>query len=260
MFALKKLISASLQPFSVLVGTLVLGLILLRFTKRHRTGKALLLAALAGCYLFSITPVANAFVRPLESAYPPLLPHASTPLAAFEDGSAAPGWIVVLGGGNVEVPSRAPLQQLVPGSVARLTEAIRLHRLFPEAKLLLSGGTVHSRLLADAAQSLGVPRERMVLAPDVLDTEDEAKALHLIVGQEPMVLVTSAMHMPRAVALFREVGAIPVAAPTDYAGDTGSWSARNLLGLFPHAGAGAEIEHALHEYLGLLWAKLRGQI
>jgi uncharacterized SAM-binding protein YcdF (DUF218 family) len=260
MFALKKIISASLQPFSLLLGAMVLGLILLRFTKKQRTGQALVLAALAGCYLFSIIPVANAFVRPLESEYPPLLPHASTPLASFEDGSAAPAWIVVLGGENVEVPSLAPLQQLGPGSVARLTEAIRLHRLFPEAKLLLSGGLVHSRLLADAAQSLGVPRDRMELAPDVLDTEDEARALHTIVRQEKMVLVTSAMHMPRAMALFRKVGSLPVAAPTDYAADTGPWSPRNLLGLIPRAKAGEQIERALHEYLGLLWAKFRGQI
>jgi hypothetical protein len=32
-----------------------------------------------------------------------------------------------------------------------------------------------------------------------------------------------------------------------------------MLGWFPHAGAGQMIERALHEYLGLFWAKVRGQ-
>ena len=260
MFALKKLVSELLQPTSVLLLVIVVGLVLLRSTKKQRAGRILLLLGLGGWFLSSFGPVANALVRPLERAYPPLLPMASRPSATLLDGSPAPRWIVVLGGGNMEVPALAPLQQLSSPAVVRLTEGIRLQRLFPEAKLLLSGGTVHSQLLADAALSLGVPRQRIALAPDVLDTADETRALHTVLGREPFVLVTSAAHMPRSVAMCRKAGMNPIAAPTDYLGDYEPWSPRDLLNLIPHAGPGLRVERALHEYLGLVWAKLRGQV
>ena len=203
--------------------------------------------------------MANALVRPLEAAYRPLLPHALGPQTMLADGTATPGWIVILGGGNVEDSALPPLQQLSPASASRLGEGLRLHRLFPEAKLLLSGGTVHSRTLASAAQSLGEPRDRMELVPDVRDTEDEARAAHALLGQQRFVLVTSATHMPRAMALFRKAGMNPIPAPADYLGDNEPWSVRHLLNLFPHAYAAVLVERALHEYLGLVWTKLRGQ-
>jgi uncharacterized SAM-binding protein YcdF (DUF218 family) len=260
MFAIKKLLSALLQPCSVLLALIGVGLLLLRFTKKHRMGKILLLVGLGGWFLSSISPVANALVRPLEKAYPLLLPKASEPSTTLSDGSIAPRWIVVLGGGNMEVPAFASIQQLSSSSVARLTEGIRLQRLLPESRLLLSGGTVHSRLLADSAASLGVPRERVTLNADVLDTADEVQALRANLGAERFVLVTSAMHMPRAMALCRKAGMNPIAAPTDYAGDYEPWSSRQLPDLVSSARAELHIERALHEYLGLAWSKLRGQI
>jgi uncharacterized SAM-binding protein YcdF (DUF218 family) len=261
MFWIKKLISAGLQPCSLLLIVMGVGLILLRSTKKHRAGKILLLAGLGGWFLSSISPVANALARPLEKAYPPLLPLASEPLTILSDGSAAPDWIVVLGGGSEEQAGLAPLQQLSSSSVARLTEGIRLQRLFPNSKLWLSGGTAHSRLLAGAAQSLGVPRDRMVLSPNVLDTAEEARALHVGLGQERFVLVTSALHMRRAMALCHKAGMRPLAAPTDYVSDCGvPWAPRHLLEMVPHANAAVLLEQAFHEYLGLVWAKLRGQV
>lgn len=260
MYWLKKLISAGLQPCSVLLAMVVVGLILLRFTRKHRAGKILFLVGCVGMFLSSIDPVSNALVRPLESTYPPLLPLASEPVTTLSDGSAAPVWIVILGGGSTVEAGLAPLQQLSSGSVARLSEGIRLQRLFPESKLLLSGGADHSRLVAGAAQSLGVPRDRMVLAPAVLDTVDEARALHSVLGKERFALVTSAMHMPRAMALCRKTGMHPIAAPTDFVSDNERWSPRHLLNLFPNAGAALVLENTLHEYLGLAWAQLRGQI
>jgi uncharacterized SAM-binding protein YcdF (DUF218 family) len=260
MYWLKKLISAGMQPHSVLLIMIGVGLILLRFTKKHRAGKILFLIGCGGMFLSSIDPVANALVRPLESTYPPLLPSATEPVTTLSDGSAAPAWIVVLGGGSTVEPGLAPLQQLSSATVARLNEGIRLQRLFPESKLLLSGSAAHSHLVAGAAQSLGVPRDRITLAPDVLDTVDEARALHSVLGQERFVLVTSAMHMPRAMALCHKSGTRPIAAPTDFVSDNERWSPRHLLDLFPNSSAAWVVQGALHEYLGLLWAKLRGQI
>ena len=259
MYILKKLLSAVLQPSSVFLIVIGTGLILLCFRKRHRTGRNLLLVGTAGLVLCSISPVGNAMVRPLESVYPPLLPKATEPRAHLDDGSAAPGWIVILGGGHTEDPTWAPLHQLADSARARLLEGIRLQRILRGSKLLLSGGYVHAPLLAEAAASLGVSRKQMVLGSDVLDTADEVRVLHALLKQERFVLVTSAVHMPRAIAMCRKAGMNPIPAPTDFLGNSEPWSFHSLLGLIPHAGPGVLIERALHEYLGLLWGKLRGQ-
>jgi uncharacterized SAM-binding protein YcdF (DUF218 family) len=145
-----------------------------------------------------------------------------------------------------------------------LAEGIRLQRLLPESKLVLSGGSngaenTEAQVLAAAGASLGAPAGRMVLESQSCDTIDEVRVLHDIVGEERFALVTSATHLPRAMAMFKQAGMNPVPAPTDYLVNDEARGMYAVLGLLPHAGAGLMIERALHEYLGILWAKLRGQ-
>ena len=261
MFALKKLLSAALQPCSLLLAVMVLGLVLLFFTKRQRTAKILLTAGLALLALLSLGPVARALVRPLEAAYSPLLPQATQAVSTMPDGSPTPRWVVVLGGGKSEDDSLAPVHKLAEPSLVRLAEGIRLQRLLPESQLVLSGGSSgmtssEAETLAAAGVSLGAPRDHMVLESQSWDTFDEVRMLRAMLGDDRFVLVTSAMHMPRAMAMFRKAGMIPVAAPTDY---RASGEDSDMLSWFPHAQAGLIVERALHEYLGLFWAKLRGQ-
>ena len=113
-----------------------------------------------------------------------------------------------------------------------------------------------AELMAAAGASLGAPPDHMVLEAQSWDTIDEVRALRAMLGEDRFVLVTSATHLPRAVAMFKKAGMNPIAAPTDYLiSDEGS----DMFGLFPRAEAGWMIERALHEYLGLFWARLRGQ-
>ena len=72
-------------------------------------------------------------------------------------------------------------------------------------------------------------------------------------------MVTSALHMPRAMAIFRKQGMEPIPAPTDYVVKVREGGVR--LGMFiPSAGALEKVGRAIHEYLGLLWGKLRSQM
>jgi uncharacterized SAM-binding protein YcdF (DUF218 family) len=264
MFALKKLLSAALQPCSVLPTVMLVGLLLLWFTKKQRTAKALLTAGLVLLALFSLDPVARALVRPLEATYPPLLAEATQAASSLPDGSPAPRWVVVLGGGHTESRSLAAIHQLSEPTLVRLAEGIRLQRLLPESKLILSGGgnrheATEADLLAAAGASLGAPQDRMVLESQSRDTIDEVRALRALLGEERFALVTSATHLPRAMAMFKKAGMNPIPAPTDYLALDEPAGMGSLLGLIPRAGAGGTIERALHEYLGLLWARLRGQ-
>ena len=264
MFALKKLLSAGLQPCSLLLTVMTLGLVLLCFTKKQRMAKALLTAGLALLALLLLDPVARALARPLEATYPPLLAEATLASATLPDGSPTPHWVVVLGGGHSEGRSLAAVHQLSAPSLVRLAEGIRLQRLLPGSKLVLSGGgngtgATEADVLAAAAASLGAPADRMVLESQSKDTIDEVRALRELLGKERFALVTSAGHLPRTMAMFRKAGMNPIPAPTDYQTAGESSGMGYVLGLIPHAGASLMIERALHEYLGLFWAKLRGQ-
>jgi len=64
--------------------------------------------------------------------------------------------------------------------------------------------------------------------------------------------------MPRAMALFKKQGMQPIPAPTNHLVRSSSWFWIGTL--FPSADALLKSQSAFYEYLGLLWAQLRGQI
>jgi uncharacterized SAM-binding protein YcdF (DUF218 family) len=73
-------------------------------------------------------------------------------------------------------------------------------------------------------------------------------------GVERPVVVTSAWHMPRSVYAFRRNGTEPIPAPTVYRHDPAAPSAADF---FPSAGGFETSATALHEYVGLLYYRLR---
>ncbi len=188
-----------------------------------------------------------------------------TPLERAAGDYADPGrlqtlgveYIVVLGGG-VRQDGPNPYDRLSPSSVYRLLEGIRLWRGMPGSRLVLSGGRLgpamkEAVVMAQLARRLGVPDEVMILETSSWDTADQARALSRLLGQAPFALVTSAYHMPRALALFRERGLKPLPAPTDFRTRGFVWSYNDFI---PQAGGLKGSETAIYEYLGRLWAWL----
>ncbi|HEY0945371.1 MAG TPA: YdcF family protein, partial [Opitutaceae bacterium] len=115
----------------------------------------------------------------------------------------------------------------------------------------------HAAVLKQAAVALGVPADNVVEQAEVHDTVDEIRALRARAGDTPVALVTSAWHMPRAVALARRAGLRVIPCPADFAArpqPQPSWTDYmwDLSGL-------DRTTKAVHEYLGLWWARLRGQ-
>ena len=110
--------------------------------------------------------------------------------------------------------------------------------------------------MAETAIRMGVSRKDIILESKSADTEDQARLVKPIVGKGRIVLVTSAVHMPRAMALFRKAGMEPVPAPVDYLQNNSRGPRRYL----PHAFWLAKSEAALNECLGMAWSTLRGRI
>ncbi|MEW6593315.1 MAG: envelope biogenesis factor ElyC [Thermodesulfobacteriota bacterium] len=249
MFVAKKIITLLLMPLPLCLILGLAGLALLWFSRRQHAGKALVAAALFLLLGASSPWVANRLVGSLERHHPPIL-------------TRQPGvkYIVVLGGGHVSEQGLPPTSRLTGSSLARLVEGIRLHRLHPGSKMLLSGGPVFDPVaeavtMRAVALGLGVPARDIVIEDASRDTAEQAAQLAPLLRNTPFLLVTSASHLPRAMALFRGQGLTPTAAPTDYRVKHGERSGPGHY--FPSAGSLGRTGSATHEYLGLAWSKVR---
>ena len=172
-------------------------------------------------------------------------------------------WIVVLGGGLASDPRLPANSQISAATLARLVEGVRLYKTLPGSKLLLSGGRVFNPVpeaepMARVAVLLGVKPQDIRLESDSLDTAQQAKDIAKMIGQGKLILVTSAAHMPRALALFKKQGLEPIPAPTNYQ----ALESQQLCpgDFLPRADSLEKETSAVHEYLGLAWAWLRGEV
>ena len=260
-FWLKKFISFWLMPLPVCLVLLFTGLALLRSRRRERTGRILIATGALLLLLLGNKAVSTALVRPLETACPAMPDFvAGQPLPS---GLAACRFVVVLGGGHGDTPGLSAVNKLSSSARGRVMEAVRILRVLPGARLIVSGGSedgrpTHASILAEAAASLGVEPARIFRLETPRDTEDEARELHRIIGGEPFALVTSAWHMRRAAALMRGAGLHPLPCPADY-------SARPSPGfrISDYTWDTDSLERstkAVYERLGYLWVRLRGKI
>jgi uncharacterized SAM-binding protein YcdF (DUF218 family) len=262
MFLLKKVLSQFFYPLPLALTILVLGLVCLWTTRRQRLGKALVTLGTFILLLASMAFLPTMLSVPLERGYPALLDPAAI---AGSTGQAVPPpkWIVVLGGGHVSDPNLPANSQISDVALARLVEGIRLHRALPGSKLLLSGGggfdpVPEAEVMGRIAAMLGVRPEDLVLERDSQDTADQAALIAKMLGREKIILVTSASHMTRSMALFKKQGLSPIPAPANFA--LKQAQGIRLGDFMPGPGNLALLQTALHEYLGLAWAWLRGVI
>jgi uncharacterized SAM-binding protein YcdF (DUF218 family) len=213
-FVLSKLFWAVFAPGNLLLLLVLVGLMVPRGGRR-RSSRLALAAALA-LLAVAVLPIGQWVVAPLEERFPqPQLP-------AHIDG------IIVLGGAVEPDITRAHGQVALDGAASRITETLAIALRHPEAKLLLSGGDASilprpgEREADDTRRlfiELGVPPERILIEDRSRNTFENALFSRRVAAPKPgetWVLVTSAMHMPRAVGCFREVGWNVLPYPVDY--------------------------------------------
>jgi uncharacterized SAM-binding protein YcdF (DUF218 family) len=262
-FWLKKFVSVWLMPLTACITAMVVGAILMRSPKpkRARFGRALAITGLVMLMLFSNKFVSRFLLRPIETKYPPipeLLGNAPVPPQL-----AACRYVVVLGGGHGDTDDMSSNNLLSTSALARIIEAVRLLRVLPEARLIVSGpgrkdAPTHAVVLGRVAQSLGIAAERIHYIDQARDTEEEAHAARRISGDAPVAVVTSAWHMPRSIALFRSAGfQDPLPCPSDFKSH-----ARDGYDIDDFFASLTSLERstvAIRERIGYLWIWLRGK-
>lgn len=231
-FLLKKVIGWLLMPMPIAAAIFLSALWALR-RKRHKRAAYFLSAGILWLGLVSHAHLSSLLLWPLESRYSRL----------------------------EEVPSDAKYILLLGGDKERRAwEAVRLYHTLENARIITSGYSMHDKI-SDAHKTMrllvesGVREEDILMQEEVKDTKEEAIRMKQRVGADPFLLVTSAYHMPRSMLLFQKEGLNPVAAPGDFndRGDDSIWSLFQAKHL-------QKTERAFHEYIGLLWACLRGAV
>lgn len=254
MFTLSKIFLLLFSPMNIVLFVLTLGAALL-FTRFRRTGRLFVLTATALLLLVSVFPVGDWFIEKLENRFP-TNPAISSDITG----------IIVLGGTINQYITSARGQPSLTTGGERLTEFIFLARQFPQAKLIFTGGSgsLFNQNLkeADAARlffdQMGLKSDRIIYETNSRNTLENAvnsRELAADSANGKWLLVTSAVHMPRAMGVFRKAGWNVLAYPVDYFTDgRGSFQ----LGFSPLGGL-YSVSRAIHEWIGLFAYRVMGR-
>lgn len=230
-FVLKKVISGAIMPLSISLIIIFIGLLFL--DKRNlKKAKVFITTGFISIIIISYQPFSHLILSPLEKNYPKV-----------NDIPKDVKHILLLGG---DVKNRG-------------WEALRLYNHIDNAKIITSGYKAHKDIpeaisTAKLLQSVGIPKDDIIIHPQPKDTKEEAIKIKELLGQKPFFLVTSAYHMTRAMGIFQKEGLNPIASPTNYI------TQYTNINTIPKGKSLLESEIALHEYIGIVWAKIKGQI
>lgn len=255
-FVLSKTLGVMVLPTNLLIGTGVLGVVLLA-TRLAWLGRKLLVVSILLLVVCGFSPAGNLLLYPLEGRFPP-----------WDAAHGDPDGIVVLGGGIDPDPSAAHGEAVFSSAAGRLIAAATLAHRYPSLRIVYSGGSADvigdtSIKEADYAvavfEGLGISKDRLILERESRNTFENAefsKRVAMPKSGERWLLVTSAFHMPRSIGVFRKAGFAVEAYPVDWrlAGrdDLARFSASSVEGL-------RRTEIALHEWTGLFAYSLTGK-
>lgn len=242
-YALSKVVIAAVSPLGTCLLLGALGVLLLG--RARRTGATLVSLGLAWLGLWSLPAVSDAFVAHVEAPYP------ARPVESLPRADA----LVLLGGGVAPPAPGFPYPDLNL-SADRVWHAARAFRAGKAALVVASGGiqpgvsaVTEAEAMALLLTDLGVPRDAILLETQSRNTRENADASAALLRErkaKSVLLVTSALHMPRAVAEFRRAGVEVVPAPADQAQP----KERGLRRWLPSTGALDASGRAMKEVLG----------
>lgn len=255
-FLLTKLAPLLLYPIGTVIVLNILGIILMSF--RPRLGLAFFGIAVTWLWMAAMPAIATWAVATLEHQYP-ARPVNLTPKADVA--------IVLAGGVGHPAPPRVDLE--LTEASDRVLQAVRLYDAGRVDRILVTGGILpwasqaepEAELMRSLLIDWGVPANAVLVEGKSRNTYEHALQIKEMHRQDPFdsaLLITSAAHMPRAMAVFKKAGIPVTASATDIVAlkDTPSTPLRWL----PSASALALTTATIKEWLGFLAYQLRGYV
>jgi len=251
-FAASKILQSLTRPGDLLLYTLFAGVVLLWFSRTRRFGIAITSIAALGFALVMYPPMGALVSAPLESRFPrPAF------LPAKVDG------IIVLGGA---IEPYATLTRGTPAlntDAERMTEFVRLAKLYPAARLVFSGGSgmldadwryTEAKAARQFFEQQGLDVRRIVFEDKSRNTYENIQHSRTLVKPQPgqvWLLVQSAVAVPRSVGIFSKAGWPVTPVPVAYKSDNDyNLHLSDSLGM---------IDRAAHEWTGLVVYRLTGK-
>ncbi len=244
-----KFLSLPLYPLGFTLTLLLAGLFLPFHLKKVK--KPLVIVSFCVLYLFSIHPVSRLLIGVLEKQYQEVLPHNRTDIP-----------IVILGGGGAHFASFDHYPEINQAG-DRILHGARLYKRGVSDRIIPTGGGVwltergfseahhHALILMDL---FGIDSSSLILEPFSRNTYEHGHYVGAILDslemQREIILVTSASHMPRSVAVFQKHGFKVYTAPIDFY--SRGKLIKNPTELFPAASALDLSTRAMHEYYGFI--------
>lgn len=255
--SLSKILPLFVYPLGLSILLVLLGLLLL--LARGRGAASLLLLTSVALLWAASTPALSTWLEMgIQNRYPP---------RSVEELAAADCAIVLGGIMGQATPPR--VRSELSGSVDRILLASRVFRQGKAGKIVVAAGNLpwitatqpEAELIRDLLVEWGVPTEAILLDTESRNSRENAVNARKLMEREGLhsaFLITSANHMPRALAVFHRVGimavlplstdvAVPIRTDTVFA-----W--------LPDAGALEQSTAVIKEYVGLLVYRIQGWI
>jgi uncharacterized SAM-binding protein YcdF (DUF218 family) len=252
-FVLSKIFEFVGSPTQVALAILALGAAL-AYTRYSKWGRRLTTLSAVLLLLMAYGPVGHMITVPLETRFP----------AQPDDIDPPPDGIVVLGGSLSDALNPRHDHPTFSGSAERVTAPLELLQRYPKARLVFTGGSgsllgsssPEAQLVRRFWRAVGLDQGDVVYEDRSRNTFENALFTRDLVKPkqgERWLLITSAMHMPRAVGVFRETGFPVIAYPVDFHTNGEFWRQGP-----PPDGQGV-VDSAVHEWLGLVAYRLTGK-
>jgi uncharacterized SAM-binding protein YcdF (DUF218 family) len=252
---MREFLSVLVMPLSIFWLLLAISGTMLLLKKKKAT-KWLFFIALIWLLVISTKFVPDLLVSRLENRF---RSFSKSDCASLKN----PVNIIVLGGGHSD-DNRFPVNDRLSGvALGRMIEGIRILKLIPGSNLITSGyagrlSISQAEVLKETAVMLGVDSSKIKTLTTTRNTSDEANTYKAKFGSAGnIIVVTDAIHMPRAMMLFKKAGLSPIPAPTNH--HIKKYTAASPFSWMPGSGNMSLMEIAVHEYVGLLWAKTGGK-
>jgi uncharacterized SAM-binding protein YcdF (DUF218 family) len=253
-FAASKVLAFLTVPSNVFISLIIAGSILL-FTRFMRAGRRLIVLGTLLIVLVGLSPVGLMLLQTLEDRFP-----------SWDESRGPPVGFIVLGGALDPDLSAARRTPALDGSAERLTIIADLARRYPLTRFIYSGGSgslfggrAEADFVLPLLESFGISRERITLEAQSRNTAENAEFSKKLAAPKPgerWVIVTTGVHMPRAVGAFRAVGFEVEPFPVDWR-TRGAAESFGLYSVFV-AGLGA-FDAAVREIVGLGMYRVTGR-